>query len=55
MDLHSKDGATWYSHRLPDGTWCGGAPGDWPSQVTYREWTPEERRWVYASFPEVVT
>lgn len=24
MTLRHKDGAEWYSHRLPDGTWCRG-------------------------------
>jgi hypothetical protein len=28
MQARSKDGETWYSHRLPDGSWCKGAPGD---------------------------
>jgi hypothetical protein len=30
MTLRRKDGDTWYSHRLPDGSWCKGAPGDQP-------------------------
>jgi len=28
MERREKDGAVWYSHRLPDGTWCKGAAGD---------------------------
>jgi hypothetical protein len=24
MKLHSKDGQTWYSHKLADGTYCKG-------------------------------
>jgi hypothetical protein len=55
MELHSKDGDSWYSHRLPDGSWCWSGPGDGPTQVTYRDWTPEERRWVNASLREMVT
>jgi len=30
MQLRTKDGDQWYSHRLPDGTWCKGRPGDAP-------------------------
>ena len=30
MRQYSKDGRTWWSHRLDDGTWCKGQPaGDW--------------------------
>jgi len=28
MRLRQKDGDHWYSHRLRDGSWCKGAPGD---------------------------
>lgn len=28
MVLREKDGDRWYSHRLPDGSWCRGAAGD---------------------------
>jgi hypothetical protein len=28
MRLRQKDGDHWYSHRLGDGSWCKGAPGD---------------------------
>jgi hypothetical protein len=28
MRLRQKDGDHWYSHRLRDGRWCKGAPGD---------------------------
>jgi hypothetical protein len=28
MRLREKDGDRWYSHRLRDGSWCKGAPGD---------------------------
>ena len=28
MSLKHKDGDYWYSHPLPDGTWCRGGPGD---------------------------
>jgi hypothetical protein len=28
MELRQKDSDKWYSHRLPDGGWCKGAPGD---------------------------
>lgn len=31
MEKREKDGAVWYSHRLGDGSWCKGAPGDQPS------------------------
>jgi len=24
MEAHSKNGDTWYSHKLPDGSWCRG-------------------------------
>jgi hypothetical protein len=27
MKRHEKDGAFWYSHRLPDGSWCRGGKG----------------------------
>jgi hypothetical protein len=30
MRLREKDGDCWYSHRLGDGSWCKGAPGDQP-------------------------
>jgi hypothetical protein len=30
MHRRQKDGDTWYSHRLPNGAWCRGAPGDQP-------------------------
>ncbi len=30
MSLRHKDGDAWYSHRLPDGTWCRGAIRDPP-------------------------
>lgn len=30
MKLRIKDGDQWYSHRLPDGSWCKGNPGDQP-------------------------
>ena len=30
MEKREKDGAIWYSHRLGDGSWCKGAPGDQP-------------------------
>lgn len=31
MKRREKDGSVWYSHRLGDGSWCKGAPGDQPS------------------------
>ena len=31
MEKREKDGLTWYSYRLRDGSWCKGAPGDQPS------------------------
>ena len=30
MQLRIKNGDRWYSHRLPDGNWCRGHPGDAP-------------------------
>lgn len=30
MERREKDGAAWWSHRLADGSWCKGAPGDQP-------------------------
>jgi len=30
MQLRTKDGDQWYSHRLPNGRWCKGRPGDVP-------------------------
>lgn len=27
MTRREKDGAVWYSHQLPDGTWCRGGNG----------------------------
>jgi len=33
MHQRQKDGDTWYSHRLPNGTWCRGAPGDQPGDA----------------------
>jgi DNA-binding MarR family transcriptional regulator len=32
MGRREKDGATWYSHRLPGGGWCKGAAGDQPTR-----------------------
>jgi hypothetical protein len=32
MLVRRKDGDAWYSHRLPNGTWCRGAPGDQPGE-----------------------
>lgn len=40
MKLRSKQGDQWYSHQLPNGTWCKGAPGDQPGSTS----SNEERR-----------
>lgn len=32
MKQREKDGQTWYSHKLPGGGWCKGAPTDQPSK-----------------------
>jgi hypothetical protein len=45
MQRREKDGASWHSHRLPDGTWCRGAPGD-VRPVSWRD-DPDERRRRY--------
>jgi hypothetical protein len=45
MERREKDGAVWYSHRLPDGAWCKGAPGD----VRPEPETREERRTRYVT------
>jgi hypothetical protein len=47
MRLREKDGDRWYSHRLPDGSWCKGAPGDQPDDGPEAEpdpWSIETRR-----------
>lgn len=44
MQPRSKDGDRWYSHRLPDGTWCKGAPGDQPPDVEDSE--TDRRRYL---------
>jgi hypothetical protein len=37
MQLRTKNGDQWYSHRLPDGTWCKGRPGDAPDNGSKKE------------------
>jgi len=33
MKRRTKDGEVWYSHRLADGSWCKGRPGDQPGDT----------------------
>jgi len=50
MKIWTKNGDQWYSHRLPDGTWCKGAPGDQPGGDHDSDWrnSSERRRQKYA-------
>ena len=59
MERREKDGAIWFSHRLADGAWCKGRPGDvkhWAaSRRRYENWasadaldSSDERRARYA-------
>jgi len=40
---HTKDGKSWWSHKLGDGTWCRGKPpadGDrWGHKTLSGQWT----------------
>jgi hypothetical protein len=47
MKLRTKDGDFWYSHRLQDGSWCKGAPGDQPEDA---DETDVEQRHRYAEW-----
>lgn len=49
MKRRTKGGDVWYSHRLPDGRWCKGAPGDQPGHDESWRNDPEKRRQKYAS------
>jgi hypothetical protein len=55
MPLKTKDGDQWYSHRLPDGSWCKGGLGDQPGNDNDFRDDSEERRRRYASNPGVHT
>lgn len=46
MNRHEKDGAAWYSHRLADGSWCKGGPGD-TGKVEDRARQSEANRFRY--------
>ena len=50
MLVRRKDGDAWYSHRLPDGTWCRGAPGDQPGKRKPDVQSLEWRRRYAAQF-----
>ena len=50
MLVRRKDGDAWYSHRLPDGTWCRGAPGDQPGERKPDAQSLEWRRRYAAQF-----
>ena len=49
MKLRTKGGDQWYSHQLPDGTWCKGAPGDQSGSA--KDWRndSEKRRQRYVT------
>ena len=49
MERRTKRGDQWYSHQLPDGTWCKGAPGDHPRDGDDWRDDSEERRRKYAT------
>jgi hypothetical protein len=53
MVRRQKDGDTWYSHRLPDGTWCRGAPDDQPGRRRPDAQSWERRRKYAAQFAEL--
>ena len=46
MERREKDGQSWYSHKLPDGTWCKGTPGDVARD--HAQQSPEHR-WKYVT------
>ena len=46
MERREKDGAAWYSHRLADGSWCKGEPGD-TGKVDDRARQSEANRFRY--------
>jgi len=49
MKLHRKNGDEWYSHRLPDGSWCKGVTSDQPGQGRRQSKAERER---YANWGE---
>jgi len=49
MERRQKDGQTWFSHRLPDGTWCRGAQGDLERWKRAQGETTSDRRGRYAT------
>jgi hypothetical protein len=49
MKRRTKDGDVWYSHRLPGGEWCRGAPGDQPGHDESWRNDSKKRRQTYAS------
>lgn len=51
MQRREKDGASWYSHKLPDGTWCRGAAGD--VQRSQNE-TAVRRRYIQGEYAELI-
>jgi len=50
MGRRSKGDDVWYSHRLPDRSWCKGAPGDQPGDAVegdpMRQGTESRKRYV---------
>jgi hypothetical protein len=51
MQRKSKDGESWYSHRLPDGGWCRGAAGD--VQRTQDD-AAARRRYIEGEYAELI-
>jgi len=48
MLLRSRSGDTWYSHRLPDGSWCKGTLGDQPTARI------DPRRYIKGRFADLI-
>jgi len=52
MRLRVRGGDAWYSHRLPNGLWCRGGPGDQPEDAKADPQGLERRRMYAAQFAD---
>jgi len=50
MQQRGKDGQTWYSHKLSDGTWCKGEPDDQPGN----ERELDTRKYITGEFADYI-